>query len=79
MVMMGTIKPSKYQDLVAGDSKVDSKSKKKLKIHLSKRETSQSLKRSPQAPRTTPRRRRIKEKLASAHTAVRAIILRALI
>ena len=31
LVMMGTIKPSKYQDLVAGDSKVDSKSKKKAK------------------------------------------------
>ena len=29
--MMGTIKPSKYQDLVVGDSKVDSKSKKKDK------------------------------------------------
>ena len=29
LVMMGTIKPSKYQDLVAGDSKVDSKGKKK--------------------------------------------------
>ena len=31
MVMMGTIKPSKYQALVAGDSRVDSKSKKKAK------------------------------------------------
>ena len=31
VVMMGTIKPSKDQDLVAGDSKVDSKSKKKSK------------------------------------------------
>ena len=30
-VMMGTIKPSKYQDLVAGDSRVDSKSNKKDK------------------------------------------------
>ena len=29
LVMMGTIKPSKYQYLVAGDSKVDSKGKKK--------------------------------------------------
>ena len=29
--MMGTIKPSKDQALVAGDSKVDSKSKKKAK------------------------------------------------
>ena len=31
LVMMGTIKPSKYQDLVAGDSSVDSKGKKKAK------------------------------------------------
>ena len=31
LVMMGTIKPFKYQDLVVGDSMVDSKSKKKSK------------------------------------------------
>ena len=31
LVIMGTIKPSKYQDLVAGDSRVDSKCKKKDK------------------------------------------------
>ena len=31
LVMMGTIKPSKDQDLVAGDLRVDSKSKKKAK------------------------------------------------
>ena len=31
LVMMGTIKPSKDQALDAGDSKVDSKSKKKAK------------------------------------------------
>ena len=31
LVMMGTIKPSKDQALVAGDSRVDSKSKKKAK------------------------------------------------
>ena len=29
--MMGTIKPSKYQALIVGDLKVDSKSKKKVK------------------------------------------------
>ena len=29
--MMGTIKPSKDQDLIAGDSRVDSKRKKKAK------------------------------------------------
>ena len=31
LVMMGTIKPYKYQYLVVGDSRVDSKSKKKDK------------------------------------------------
>ena len=31
MVMMGTIKPSKDQSLIAGDSKVDSKRKKSIK------------------------------------------------
>ena len=31
LVMMGTIKPSKYQDLVAVDLRVDSKSKNKSK------------------------------------------------
>ena len=31
LVMMGTIKPSKDQDLVAGDSRVNSKGKKKSK------------------------------------------------
>ena len=31
LVMMGTIKPSKYQALIAGDLKVDSKCKKKDK------------------------------------------------
>ena len=31
LVMMGTIKPSKDQALVAGDSRVDSKRKKKAK------------------------------------------------
>ena len=31
MVMMGTIKPFKYQDLVVGDLRVDSKGNKKAK------------------------------------------------
>ena len=31
MVLMGTIKPSKYQALVVGDSKVNSKDKNKAK------------------------------------------------
>ena len=43
LVMMGTIKPSKNQDLVAGDSRVDSKRKKKDKKPLEqKREKNKS-------------------------------------
>ena len=43
LVMLGTIKPSKYQALVAGDLKVDSKSKKKYKKpHEQKRDKSKS-------------------------------------
>ena len=44
LVMMGTIKPSKDQALIVGDSKVDSKSKKKDKNTLEqKRDKKQSL------------------------------------
>ena len=43
LVMMGTIKPSKDQDLVAGDLRVDSKSKKKAnKPHEKKRDRNKS-------------------------------------
>ena len=62
LVMMGTIKPSKDQALVAGDSRVDSKGKKKSKKPMSRRETRTSLRRSPKALRRTSRRRRTKEK-----------------
>ena len=62
LVMMGTIKHSKDQDLVAGDSRMDSKARKMLKIHLSKRETRTSLKRSPKVPRGAPKRKRTKDK-----------------
>ena len=37
LVLMGTIKPSKDQALVAGDSKVNSKDKKKVKKPLDKK------------------------------------------
>ena len=58
--MMGTIKPSKDQALVAGDLRVDSKSKRKLKIHLIKEETRSSLQRINKVPRKIPRRRKTK-------------------
>ena len=60
LVMMGTINPSKDQDLVTGDSRVDSKSKKKAKIHLSKEETRSNLHRINKVPRKIPRRRKTK-------------------
>ena len=43
LVMMGTIKPSKGQALIAGDSKVDSKKKKAKKPPEQKRDKKQSL------------------------------------
>ena len=62
LVMMGTIKPSKDQALVDGDSRVDSKGKKKAKNPPEqKRDKNKSLE-EPKVPRRTPRRRRTKEK-----------------
>ena len=76
LVLMGTIKPSKDQYLVAGDSKFDSKGKKKAKKPPN---TSPSLNRSPQTPRRiTFKRRKGKVKVASAHSVVIAFILRSL-
>ena len=54
--MMGTIKPSKDQALIAGDSRVDSKARRKLKSHLRKKETRSSLQRIHKVPRKIPRR-----------------------
>ena len=62
LVMMGTIKPSKDQALVAGDLKVDSKARRKLKIHLRREETRSSLQRINKVPRKIPRRRKTKVK-----------------
>ena len=58
--MMGTIKPSKDQALVAGDSRVIQKAKRKLKRHLRKEETRSSLQRINKIPRKIPRRRKTK-------------------
>ena len=62
LVMMGTIKPSKDEDLVAGDSIVDSKGKKKAKKPPEQnRDKNKSLE-EPQGSKKNPRRRRTKEK-----------------
>ena len=53
LVMMGTIKPSKDKYLVAGYFRWIQKERINIRIHLSKRETRTSLKRSPKVPRRT--------------------------
>ena len=46
--MMGTIKSSKYQDLVAGDSRVDSKRKNKAKNPLEQKRDKNKSPKEPQ-------------------------------
>ena len=60
LVMMGTIKPSKYQALVAGDSRVGSKGKKKAKKPLEqKRDKNKSLE-EPQGSKKNPQKKKNK-------------------
>ena len=54
MVMMGTIKPSKDQDLVAGDSRVDSKSKKKDNKPPKKKRYKNKYQEEPQGSKKNP-------------------------
>ena len=49
--MMGTIKPSKDQDLIAGDSKVDSKGKKKAKKPPEQKRDKKQSPEDPQGPK----------------------------
>ena len=51
LVMMGTIKPSKDQALIAGDSKVDSKGKKKAKNPPEKKREKKQSPEDPQGPK----------------------------
>ena len=62
LVMMGTIKPSKYQALFAGDSRVDSKGKKKSKKPLEQKRDKNKSPEEPQGSKKNLRRRRTKEK-----------------
>ena len=58
--MMGTIKPSKDQALVAGDLKVDLKSKKKAKNPPEKGRDKKQSPEDQQGPKKIPRRRKTK-------------------
>ena len=62
LVMMGTIKPYKDQDLVAGDSRVDSKGNNKDKKPLEQKRDKNKSPEEPQGSKKNPRRRRTKEK-----------------
>ena len=60
--MMGTIKPSKDQVLVAGDLRVDSKGKKKDKKPPEQKRDKNKSPEEPQISKKNPRRTRTKEK-----------------
>ena len=76
LVMMGTIKPSKYQALVAGDSRMDSKSKNKAKIPPEqKRDKNKSLE-EPQGSKKNPQKKKNKGEMSKCATAVREIIMK---
>ena len=62
LVMMGTIKPSKDQALIDGDSKVDSKIKKKAKNPPEKKRDKKQSPEEPQGSKKTTKRRKTKEK-----------------
>ena len=54
LVMMGTIKPSKDQYFVAGDSRVDSKGKKKAKNPPKKKRDKKKSQEEPQGSQEEP-------------------------
>ena len=57
MVMMGNIKPSKDQDLVAKDLRVDSKGKKKAKKAPEQKRDKKKSQEKPQGAKNSKRRR----------------------
>ena len=62
LVMMGNIKPSKDQAMVAGDSRVDSKIKKKAKNPPKQKRDKNKSPEEPQGSKKNYRRRRTQEK-----------------
>ena len=62
LVMMGTIKPSKYQALVARDSMVDSKRKKKAKKPLEKKRDKAKSQEESSGSKKNPQKKKTKEK-----------------
>ena len=62
LVMMGTIKPSKDQAIIAGDSRVDSKSKKKSKKPPEQKRDKNKSPEEPQGSKKNYQKKKTKEK-----------------
>ena len=77
LVMMGTIKPSKDQVLVAGYLRVDSKGNKKSKNPPEQKRDKNKSQEEPQGSKKNFQKKKNKEEWASAHITVRAIIVKA--
>ena len=79
--MMGTIKPSKYQALIFGDSRVDSKGKKKYnsKKPPEKKKDKSKSQEEPLGSKKKFHKKKNKGEMSNVHTAIIPIILRALV
>ena len=64
LVMMGTIKPSKDQDLVARDSRVDSKSKNKSKKPLEQKRDKNKSSEEPQGSKNNYQKKKNKGEMS---------------
>ena len=62
LVMMGTIKPSKDQDMVAGDLRVDSKGKNKAKNPPEQKRDKNKSPEEPQGSKNKPQKKTNKKK-----------------
>ena len=79
MVMMGTIKPSKYQALVAVDSRVDSKTKKKDKNTPEQNRDKNNSQEEPQGSKKNSQKKKNKGELSKCTYCSKGYHLRALV
>ena len=77
LVMMGTIKPSKDQALVAGDLRVDSKGKKKSKKPPEQKRDKNKSPEEPQGSKKNFQKKKNKGEMSKNAYCRRAIILKA--
>ena len=77
LVMMGTIKPSKYQALVAGDSRVDSKRKKKSNHPPEQKRDKNKSPEEPQGSKKNYQKKKNKGEMSKCAYCSKGIILKA--